>query len=145
MPSRKVMATEYQCAKCGYRWINRRNGKEGSKPKRCAKCKKWDWDEGYKSRTEKQLTRCLIKIEEDDTRYSEIDDTIYEIPTDICTTFLTVYPRPTVEELRSVLSKKEKDARHDLMQQIIKSRKGILNTASTRYRYFEHKKRFAKP
>ena len=144
MPSRKVMATEYQCAKCGYRWTNRRNGTEGPKPKRCSRCKKWDWDEGYKSRSEKELTRSLIKIEEDDTRHSEIDGTVYEIPTDICTTFLCISPRPTEEELRSVLSKKEKDARHDLMRQIIESRKGILNTASTHYRYFEDKKRFAK-
>jgi hypothetical protein len=101
VPSKKVMVTQYECAKCKYKWINWRNGKEGPKPKRCAKCKKWDWDEGYKSRTEKQLTRCLIEMEEDDTRYSEIDNIVYEIPTDICTTFLTVYPRPTVEELKS--------------------------------------------
>jgi hypothetical protein len=136
------MVTVYECAKCSYQWTNWKNGKEGSKPKRCANCKKWDWDEGYKSRTEKQLTRNLIKIEEDDTRHSEIDGTVYEIPTDICTTFLCISPRPTLEELRNVLSKKEKDARHKMMQRIIDSRKGILNTASTRYRYFENKKRF---
>ena len=44
------------------KWINRVNGKEGSKPRRCAKCKKWDW-EGYLS-FEKQLRRDLLKIEE---------------------------------------------------------------------------------
>jgi hypothetical protein len=52
--------------------------------------------------------------------------------------------RPTEKELRSILSKKDKDARHDLMQRIIDSRNGILNTASASYRYFENKKRFAK-
>jgi len=138
------MVTEYQCAKCSHRWINRRNGKEGPKPERCAKCKKWDWDEGYIPRVEKQLRRDLLKTEEDKTRHSEIDGTVFEIPTEICTTFLSIYPRPTEKELRSVLSKKEKHARHDLMQPIINSRKGILNTASTSYRYFENKKQFAK-
>jgi len=42
-------------AKCGYKWINRINGKEGPKPKRCAKCKKWDWEEGYLSPLEKRI------------------------------------------------------------------------------------------
>jgi len=28
MPSRKVEVTEYECAKCLHKWINRINGKE---------------------------------------------------------------------------------------------------------------------
>jgi len=39
---------------------------------------------------------------------------------------------------------KEKDVRHKLMQHIINSRKGVKNTNSTHYRYFEDKKQMAK-
>jgi hypothetical protein len=38
----------------------------------------------------------------------------------------------------------EKDVRHKLMQHIIDSREGIMNTTSTHYEYFEDKKRTAK-
>ena len=83
MPCHKIIVTEYQCAKCSYRWINWIDGKEGPKPKRCAKCKRWDWDEGYLSRIEKQLRRDLLKIEESEIKYSTIDYTgLYSIPTD---------------------------------------------------------------
>jgi hypothetical protein len=36
--------------------------------------------------------------------------------------------------------KKEKEIRHELMQHIIDSREGIVNTNSTHYRYYENKK-----
>lgn len=39
---------------------------------------------------------------------------------------------------------KEKDVRHKLMQHIVDSRKGIMNTNSTHYQYFEGKKYMAK-
>src|SRR5215831_18613035 len=41
MPCRKIEVTEYQCAKCSYKWINWIKGKEGPKPKRCSNCKRW--------------------------------------------------------------------------------------------------------
>jgi hypothetical protein len=118
------------------------------------------------------------------------------IPTDICDTFLNIFPRPTVKELMTVLNPmcyvgryshrysalshkgtcsdqidccpgwipipdkpgsydydkkvheemkiKEKDVRHKLMQHIVDSRKGIMNTNSTHYQYFEYKKQMAK-
>jgi hypothetical protein len=40
--------------------------------------------------------------------------------------------------------RKEKDVRHKLMQHIIDSREGIMNTNSKHYQYFENKKRRAK-
>jgi hypothetical protein len=199
MPCRKISVTEYKCAKCKHRWVNWANGKEGPKPKRCAKCKRWDWDEGYLSRIEKQLRRDLLKIEENKIEHPTVEGTgFYSIPTDICATFLSIYPRPTVMELRIVLNpicylgpydhgrrlsfhkgvcidqlhcrpgwipkpdepgyyhydfdekiyeemvRKEKDIRHQLMQDIIDSRQGILNTNSKHYEYFEDKKRMAK-
>jgi hypothetical protein len=192
VPCRKVEVTEYECAKCKYRWINRINGKEGPKSKRCPKCKKWDWDEGHLSRFEKRLRRDLLKIEVNEIRFPAMEGTeLYSIPTDICATFLSLFPRPTVEELTIVLNpicylgpydynhhshygtcsdqihccpgwrlvpdkpgyysydekifeemvRIEKDVRHQLMQHIIDSREGIVNTNSTHYRYFENKKR----
>jgi hypothetical protein len=103
MPSRKVEITEYECAKCSYKWINRING---PKPKRCSKCKRWDWEEGYLSRNEKQLRLDLLKIENNQIKYPTLvgDTGICSIPTDICATFLSIWPRPTEEELRIVLN-----------------------------------------
>ncbi|MGC2574951.1 MAG: hypothetical protein WA364_25850, partial [Candidatus Nitrosopolaris sp.] len=63
MPSRKVEVTEYECAKCSYKWINWINDKEGPKPKRCSRCKRSNWEEGYLSRIEKRLRLDLLKIE----------------------------------------------------------------------------------
>lgn len=197
MPFRPIQVTEYECAKCGYKWINRINGKEGLKPKRCASCKRWDWEEGYLTRLEKRIRRDILKVEDNPIKFSTLDGTgSYSIPTDLCTTFLSIYPRPTLDELRIVLNpicylgpfdhrhrpllhkgtcieqmdcgpgwrrksystgpydlddkiydemeRKEKEVRHDLMQHIIESRKGSLNTSSMHYRYLEDKKRAAK-
>jgi hypothetical protein len=106
MPSRKVEVIEYECAKCSYKWINRINGKESPKPKRCAECKRWDWEEGYLSRIQKQLRRDLLKIEDNQIKYPTFfgDTAFISIPADICATFLSVYPRPTEHELRIVLN-----------------------------------------
>lgn len=105
VPHSKVEVTEYECAKCGYKWINRINGNEGPKPKRCAKCKRWDWDEGHLSRIEKRLRRDLLKIEVNEISYPGIEGTeLYSIPTDVCANFLSSFPRPTAEELRVVLN-----------------------------------------
>jgi len=92
MPCHKVEVTEYQCAKCSHKWIKR---KEGPKPKRCSNCKRWDWEEGYLSRIQKQLRRDLLKIEEVKEKYPTFFDytAFFSIPTDICATFLGIWPR----------------------------------------------------
>jgi hypothetical protein len=169
------------------------------KPKRCPKCKKWDWDEGYLSRLEKWLRGDIVKAQNREIKCpSLVGTTTYSLPTDICATFLSVVPRPTVEELTVVLNpicylgphdhshrplshtgtcsdqdvntgcypgwiprpekpgsyryedmlyeemvRVEKDVRHQLMQHIIDSRGGIVNTNSTHYRYFQNKKQQA--
>jgi hypothetical protein len=102
MPSRKVEVTEYECAKCLHKWINRINA---PKP-RSAKCKRWDWEEGYLSPIQKQLRRDLLKIEEVKEKYSTFFGytAFLSISTDICTTFLSIWPRPTEQELRIVLN-----------------------------------------
>jgi len=106
MPCRKIEVTEYQCAKCAYKWINWIKGKEGPKPKRCSNCKRWDWEEGYLSRIEKQLRLDLLKIENNQIKYPTVvgETGLYSIPTDICTTFFGISPRPTEEELMTVLN-----------------------------------------
>jgi hypothetical protein len=102
MPYRKIEVIEYECAKCSCKWINWTHGKERPKPKRCSKCKKWDWDEGYLSHVEKKLRLDLLKIEDNKIKYPTwIDDTgICSIPTDICAGGRSICPRPTEDELR---------------------------------------------
>ena len=98
--------TEYECARCSYKWINRINGKDGRKPIRCAKCKRWDWEEGYISISEKRLRRDLLRIESVETTHTTMfgETRINIAPTDLCTSFLSIYPRPTVQELEIVLN-----------------------------------------
>ena len=131
-------------------------------------------------------------------KYNPDGTGLYPIPTDICARFLSISPRPTEDELKTVLNpicylgpddhsmsalshrgtcsdqietrcypgwrpkpeepgsyrhdkkleeemvRMEKDVRHQLMQHIIDSREGIMNTNSTHYQYFENRKRLAK-
>jgi len=197
VPYRIIEVTEYECAKCSYKWINRINGKDGRKPIRCAKCKRWDWEEGFLSIIEKRLRRDLLRIESVETPHPTMfgKTGISIAPTDLCATFLSIYPRPTVQELETVLNpisylgpynhhgfrshggtcteqtycgpgwipiseepgnyryekviademeRKEQVIRHELMQQIIDSREGILNTNSTHYTYLASRKQIAK-
>jgi hypothetical protein len=112
-------------------------------------------------------------------------------PSDLCASFLSIYPRPTVQELETVLNpisylgphnhygirkhggtcteqincgpgwiliqgsysydkeianemeRKEEEVRHELMQHIIDSRGGIINTNSTHYAYLASRKAIA--
>lgn len=197
MPCHIIEVTEYECAKCSYKWINRINGKDGRKPIRCAKCKRWDWEEGFLSIIEKRLRRDLLRIESVETSHPTMfgETGINIAPTDLCATFLSIYPRPTVQELETVLNpisylgpynhfgvrshagtcteqidcgpgwiptpeepgsyrydreiademeRKEQEIRRELMQQIIDSREGIINTNSTHYAYLASRKQIAK-
>ena len=60
MPIAKIEVDEYECAKCGYKWISRINGINKPRPIRCAKCKLWDWNEGYIDYSER-LSRDRIR------------------------------------------------------------------------------------
>jgi hypothetical protein len=194
VPYHKIEVIEYECAKCDYKWINRINGKDGPKPIRCAKCKRWDWEEGYLSNIEKRLRRDLLRIESVETVHLTMfgETRVNLAPTDLCATFLSIYPRPTVQELEAVLNpvsyfgpykhhgfpnhggdctekldcgpgwipitggyrydkekanemeRKEEEIRHELMQHVIDSRGGIINTNSTHYEYLASRKVIAK-
>jgi hypothetical protein len=49
----QIQVNEYTCELCGYKWINRVNGKDGPIPKRCAKCKHQHWEKGHINSHEK--------------------------------------------------------------------------------------------
>ena len=131
----KIEVTEYECAKCHYKWINRYNGKNNPTPKRCAKCKNKFWNEGLMSGAEKEVRNRV--------RY-------YIGGIDKSMEFLNVVPRPTIEELQSVIkyyntliyqSEQQSDDElnqeyyaelhnkcDEFMQQIIDSRSQVSNT-----------------
>jgi DNA-directed RNA polymerase subunit M/transcription elongation factor TFIIS len=48
MPMHKIQTIEYECNRCGYKWIERRNGQERRKeeglPSYCRKCKSYLWN-----------------------------------------------------------------------------------------------------
>jgi hypothetical protein len=45
MPIHTVQVTEYECGHCGWKWINRINGKDRPIPLKCAKCKRLNWND----------------------------------------------------------------------------------------------------
>lgn len=111
MPIYSIQVSEYECVHCGYRWINRVNGKEGPVPKNCAKCKRKYWngknkDEGYEpiSPRERGLRRRLCRFE----GYNPRKDTPWGgstsyWPNELCKNFLHLNPRPTIAELKLAL------------------------------------------
>jgi hypothetical protein len=137
MPCHRIEVTEYECAKCSHRWINRVNGKDSPKPTRCTKCKRWDWEEGHWSLTDSWLRRDLRNIESVERGY---DRYTWHEPTDLYYNFINISLRPTTEELGLVLKptsyidwkyegnnykeckRMEGIARQQLMQHIIDSR-----------------------
>jgi hypothetical protein len=44
MPYRIVETKEYECIRCKYKWINRKNGDEKPAPKYCPSCKSSLWN-----------------------------------------------------------------------------------------------------
>ena len=57
MPILKIHVNEYECINCGYKCINRVNGKDGPVPKRCPKCKGSNWKRDEITPTENGLRR----------------------------------------------------------------------------------------
>jgi hypothetical protein len=106
LPVYKIEVIEYECAKCGYKWINRINGIDGPRPSRCAKCKRWDWEEGRMDSDEKWLRNTLRRRIPENYRQPHFvsdDDPDKERKT-LGWRFLNwTSPRPTIEELLRVL------------------------------------------
>ena len=104
----RIEVNEYHCVKCGYRWINRFNGKEGSIPKRCAKCKKRNWNGKREGITpeESGLRRRIKGMK----KLYEYSSTYWDTPSiagfwnsGLADRFLSLNPRPSVAELRQVI------------------------------------------
>ena len=104
----KVEVNEYRCIKCGYKWINRYNGKEGPIPKRCAKCKKRNWDDEKEgiSPEENGLRRRIKgmkKLYEYSSSYWNMPSVADYWNSGLSDKFLNLNPRPSVAELRQVI------------------------------------------
>lgn len=104
-----IEVTEYTCRRCGYKWINRRNGVDGPIPNRCAKCKKLHWDTPGISPKESGLrrrVRSLKELYENNIRYhSSLSSNVkYDWPDGLIDKFLNLNPRPTIQELTEVLN-----------------------------------------
>ena len=106
MPIQKIEVSEYECARCGYKWINRINGHDGPVPQKCAKCKRLGRNRGRKeliSPTERGLRRQIKYFErlyDNPGFYWSIE---IDWPKGLCEKFLDMDPRPTIEELKQVL------------------------------------------
>jgi hypothetical protein len=112
MPTSKIEVTEYECVHCGYKWINRVNGKDGLVPERCAKCKRWNWNKGEEEaisdrerglRTRIKHFERLYKYENRYLRLPEEQDLVIDWPDGLCERFLNLNPRPTKLELEDVI------------------------------------------
>jgi hypothetical protein len=105
MPMYKVVVTEYDCVKCGHKWINRVNGVDGPIPQRCSRCKRSNWNRGSPTPKEIGLRRRVHGLK-----------TLYEYqslalwyekihwPEGLSEKFLDLGPPPRLEELERVLS-----------------------------------------
>jgi hypothetical protein len=137
---------------------------------------------------EKRLRRDLLRIESVETSHPTMfgERGVNIAPTELCATFLSIYPRPTVQELEKnpisylgphnhygfrshggtcnektvcgpgwipitggyrydkekaiEMERKEEEIRHVLMQHIIDTRRGTINTNSTHYSYLASRK-----
>jgi hypothetical protein len=118
MPIQEIVVSEYQCSYCGYKWINRANGKDGPTPKKCARCKRPNWNTGTRiSPKEVGLRRRVQNLYKvyclsvwrltsplpDESSFS-VDDYLNR---KVVTEFLNLEPRPTIQELRQVLLSRE--------------------------------------
>lgn len=105
MTIHKIEVSEYECIHCGYKWINRVNGKDGPVPKNCAKCKRlyWNGKQGYDPITanERSMRMRLHKFE--GTLNRGLGHGTQYRPNELCEKFLNLNPRPTIGELREAL------------------------------------------
>jgi hypothetical protein len=105
MPVSKIQVNEYHCIKCGYKWINRVNGKDGSIPTRCAKCKTSNWDRDAISPKENGLRRRIKGFKQlyKNASFYWGDSSIADCWSDELTEkFLDLNPPPTITELERV-------------------------------------------
>jgi hypothetical protein len=110
LPIRNIQTAEYECGYCGYKWINRINGKDGLIPKNCARCKRSNWNNPDDVMTYEEIG-LRRKIRGFGKKYYtgyilrfDIKDEDINWPYDISEVFLRIdNPRPTIAELTKIV------------------------------------------
>lgn len=105
MPTSKIEVNEYECVNCGYKWINRVNGKDGPIPKKCASCKRSSWDDGKIMSYKEIGLRRRIKGYNQlySYRYDDKMRNLIRWNPDVVEKFLDMQPGPTIELLKKVV------------------------------------------
>jgi len=104
MPVSKIEVNGYGCIRCGYKWINRVNGKDGPIPKRCANCKTSNWNRDEITPKEIGLRRRVrvLKTVYECQSLAVLWDKIHW-QEGLTEKFLNLDPSPALEELERVL------------------------------------------
>jgi len=108
-------------------WINRVNGKDGPVPQRCAKCKRFGWIDGQHvdrnpnpiTDEERGLMMRLYKFEASKKpgywttprAPDYVFHTTQYTPNELCKKFLSLKPRPRIDQLKYVLEPLGPEAR----------------------------------
>jgi hypothetical protein len=106
MPIHTIQVSEYECGHCGWKWINRANGKDGPVPLKCAKCKRLNWNNPFDDvigHTERGLRVRLANLEPDESNPRYRLGRNIQSPNELCKRFLNLKPRPTEKELIQAL------------------------------------------
>jgi cytochrome c2 len=110
LPISKIEVNEYCCIKCRYKWINRVNGKDGPIPKRCAKCKRSNWDRDEIRPKENGLRRRIRGFKELYKYAGDLwgDRSIANCwSSELTEKFFNLNPRPAITELKRVIYQPE--------------------------------------
>ena len=104
----EIMVKEFTCNRCGYKWINRIDGRDQLIPKRCSKCKSCNWNrDGENITTEEKSLRARIRGMENRYRNAGgvwLNRSILNCwDSELVERFLSLNPRPTIKELRLIL------------------------------------------
>jgi hypothetical protein len=93
-----IEINEYECQRCGYKWTNRVNGKDGPIPRNCGKCKSAAWNREKFTPIEIGLRRRIKQLKRF-YRYPLPDDE-FTWNEKVVEEFLR--SRPTLSELKKV-------------------------------------------
>lgn len=149
MPIHQIQVNEYECAWCGYKWINRVNGKDGDTPSKCAKCKRSAWINGKSDimTSEEKGLRQRIKhfagLYSNDTWHWKWPDEDWYIdwPADLSDKFLNIEPRPTIQELKRVIYDTSPLERFNNGSDVLKHRGYIPNPDKPGWLKYDRSKR----
>lgn len=99
MPIHRIQTSEYECRRCGYKWINRTNGIDGPIPRKCAKCKRIGWNR-------KPMSGLMIGIRQRIKNLGTLYEGAikgYKWPHELTQQLLALKPSPPLADLQQVL------------------------------------------